>query len=149
MTALTEYTNFATEPLSFPINGKTYTLAPLGIADGLRLADAVTGNDDELNDLSGAALWRMLLGDVWDQMLTDNVPLEAATRAGLTALADHQHGRAFATIVWETGADPKELDRYLTAKAPNRAAKRSRSTAKAPTTKPPVSTSTTKTSPQK
>lgn len=149
MTALTEYTDFAKEPLSFPINGKTYTLAPLGIADGLRLADAIEGNDDDLNDLRGAALWRMLLGDVWDQMIADNVPLEAATRAGLTALADHQNGRAFATVVWETGADPKALDRYLTAKAPNRAAKRSPSTAKAPTTKPRASTSTTKISPLK
>jgi hypothetical protein len=145
--ALSEYQTFATPPLAFPINGKTYALEPLGIAAGLRLAEAITGQDDELNDLKGSALWQLVLGAVWDQMIADGVPLEAATRAGLAALADHQQGRAFAEVIWETGADPKALEKYLTAKAPNRAARRSRSTAAASTTKRRASTSSTKTSP--
>jgi hypothetical protein len=144
--SLSEYQTFATPPLAFPINGKTYTLKPLSIEAGLRLAGAIEDGDAELDDLKGEALWRLLLGDTWDEMRTDGVPLEAATRAGLTALADHQQGRAFAEVIWETGADPKALEKYLTAKAPNRAARRSRGTAKASTTKRPASTSTTKTS---
>jgi hypothetical protein len=144
--ALSEYQTFATPPLAFPINGKTYTLKPLSIEAGLRLAGAIEDGDAELDDLKGESLWRLLLGDTWDEMRTDGVPLEAATRAGLTALADHQQGRAFAEVIWETGADPKALERYLKAKAPNRAARRSPGTAKASTTKRPASTSTTKTS---
>lgn len=141
--ALSEYTNFATEPLAFPINGKLYKMAPLSIRAGLRLANAVEGGDDELDDLKGEALWRLLLGDVWDDMIADGVPLEAATRAGLAALADHQQGRAFAEVIWETGADPKALEKYLTAQAPSRASRRSPSTAKATTTKRPAVTNGT------
>jgi hypothetical protein len=144
--ALSEYQTFATPPLEFPINGKTYRLEPLGIAAGLKLADALTDPESELNDLKGAALWKLLLGDIWDQFIEDGVPVEAATRAGITALADHQEGRAYAEVVWETGADPKALEKFLKAKAPNRAARRSPATAKASTTKRPASTSTTKTS---
>jgi hypothetical protein len=141
--ALSEYTTFATPPLAFPINGKVYTLAPLGIAAGIKLAGAIVDGDPELDDLKGEALWKLILGTVWDEMITDGVPLEAATRAGLTALADHQEGRAFAEVIWETGADPKALEKYLTAKAPNRASRRSPSTAKATTTKPRAATSGT------
>jgi len=147
--ALSEYTTFATPPLAFPINGKTYTLAPLGIEAGIRLAAAIVGKDDELNDLSGSALWRLVLGTVWDDMIADGVPLEAATRAGLAALADHQQGRAFAEVIWETGADPKALEKYLTEQlTPNRATRRSPSTAKATTTRKPVSTSGTTSRPK-
>lgn len=144
--ALSEYTTFATKPLAFPINGKTYTLEPISIPAGMRLAEAIEGGDTELDDLKGVALWQLLLGATWDEMIADGVPLEAATRAGLAALADHQQGRAFAEVIWETGADPKALQKYLTAKAPNRAARRSPSTAKASTTNPRASTSSTKTS---
>jgi hypothetical protein len=137
--ALPPYEEFAQEPLVFPIGGKNYTLPPRGIPDGIALADIISGKDEAAQELSGVDLWRMLLGDVWDQMIADGVPLEAATSAGLTALADFQYNREYAEQVWRRETGPK---------APtNRKARRSKSstsTAAANTTPSPASTSGTR-----
>jgi len=134
--ALTPYESFAEEPLQFPISGKTYTLKPIDIPAGIRLAEIVSGKDKAAKNLAGEALWKLLLGSLWDEMVADGVPLAAATRAGLTALADYQYGREMAEAAWESGADPKALTVYLTSKTGNRATRRSAGTGKATTTKP-------------
>jgi len=108
-----------------PINGKNYTIPPLGAADGLRFSGVLksgaeeTWSDDEFK--------RVFLGSAYDEMLADNVPETAVSRAAITALAEFKSGRAAAEIMWETNGDPKALTSYVS-KNLNRASRRSSST---------------------
>lgn len=134
-----------TDPLVLPIGGKEYTIAPLGAADGIRFTLAsdpkvepedVPGGiptDDEVN--------RMFLGAAYDQMIADNIPGPALTRAVMAAMADHKAGRVAAQILWETGGDPKAVTQ-LANKLANKA-KRKQPTDRATSTKRPDSTSGT------
>ena len=106
---LKAFEDFAPEPLAFPIGGKVYTAKLVGMADGLRLQRVIEGKDDSLSKAEPEVLWRMVLGDAWDEMMADNVPIEAASRAALAALADFQFGRAEAERVWEAGISPEAL----------------------------------------
>lgn len=147
MTELSDYSEFAEGPLRFPINGKVYELPPIGIEDGIVLAGIVSGKNKAAQKMEGVELWKLLLGPLWDEMIADGVPLEAATRVGLTALADRQYGREMAEITWETGADPKALQPYLRKQAAaqgNRATRRSNSTGGAKKTPSRASTKGTK-----
>ncbi|MCU1408462.1 MAG: hypothetical protein JWM23_542 [Microbacteriaceae bacterium] len=151
MTELRDYSAFAEGPLVFPINGKRYELGELGIEAGITLAGIVTGKNKVAARMEGVELWKLLLGPLWDEMIEDGVPLAAATRAGLTALADHQYGRDVAEITWETGADPKVLEPYLEARAAktaNRATRRSNSTGGAKKTPSRASTRATSSRPK-
>ena len=131
------------DPLVLPINGKSYTVPAVGLADGIKLTAALDPEsktpvtDDEFN--------RMLLGTAYNEMLADNVPGPAVIRASLTALADFQKGRETAEIMWETGGDPKALTAWVKA-ATNRAQRRSTGTGAAKKTPSPASTNGTKTS---
>lgn len=106
---LKAYEDFAPEPLAFPISGKMYVAPQIGVADGLLLQRAIEGKDDSLNDAPPEVLWRKVLGAAWDEMMADNVPIEAASRAALAALADFQYGRSEAERVWEAGISPEAL----------------------------------------
>jgi hypothetical protein len=141
MTELSAYETFAEKPLAFPINGKTYTLPPVGIEAGIEFAGIMSGKNKAWAKKEGVELFKLVLGPMWDQMIADGVPLDAATRVAMTAIADHQYGRDIAIIAWETGADPKALEPYLTARAAettNRATRRSPSTAGATKTPSPA-----------
>lgn len=141
--ALSAYETFAEEPLRFPIGSKVYELKPVGIEAGLKLAGVLTGRDKEFGKKPAEEAWKLVLGDLWDTFIADGVPLEAATRAGLCALADYQYGREAAEAAWEAGADPKALEAYLMKKAPNRASRRSLSTGAGTTTRKRAGTSGT------
>jgi hypothetical protein len=142
--ALEAYESFAEEPLAFPIGTKTYTHTAVTIEAGIRLNAILTGTADDSATLTEIDLWKLTLGPLWDQMIADGVPLHAATRAGLTALTDFQYGRVVAEAAWVAGANPKALEAYMKTPSPNRASRRSPSTAKVTTTKPrAVSTGTT------
>lgn len=146
MTELTDYNKFAEGPLQFPFNGKTYTVPDVSIPEGIRLAGLIDGSDKDAKKMKGADLWQLLLGKAWDEMVADGVPLDFATRAGLTVLADRQYGRDTAVLTWETGADPKAIQPYLelqAAKNGNRAQRRSSSTGGAKKTQPRASTKVT------
>lgn len=146
MTELTDYSEFAEGPLEFPINGKRYVLPELGIEEGLELSGIFSGKDKTFRRKEGVELFKLLLGPLWDQMIADGVSLAAATRAGMTALADRQYGREMAKVAWETGADPKALEPYLqerVAAQGNRASRRSRNTGGAKKTPSPASTKAT------
>lgn len=104
---LKAYEEFADEPLAFPIGGKVYTVPPIGMRDGIRLQRAISGQDDSLKDAPPEELWKLVMGDVWQQMLDDDVPVEAAGRAGAAALTDFQFGREAAEKVWEHGLSPE------------------------------------------
>ncbi|WP_350347262.1 hypothetical protein ABIQ69_11535 [Agromyces sp. G08B096] len=123
MTQLREYTEFSDGPLQFPIRGKVYTAPEIDIPTGMRLNGIVEGTADQ--DMNSVELGQLILGPVWDEMIADGVPLAAATRAVSVAMADFLYGREYAQAYWETGNDPKALEKRL---APNRASRRSTST---------------------
>lgn len=135
--ALSAYEEFAKEPLVFPIGGKNYTLKPVDIPTGHKLLGLINGKDKDFAKAPSEELWKLLLGDLWEEFEKDGVPQEAAVRAGLTALADWQYDRETAEAAWEAGADPKALQAYMQAKAAtaNRATRRSTSTGAAKKTR--------------
>lgn len=99
------------EPLAFPIRGKVYTLGPVGIDAGLRLSAILAGTEKAPKDQQ--VVFRLAMGDVWDEMRADGVPVEAGLRAGLSAMADFQSGRLAAEAIWEAGVDPKALEAWI------------------------------------
>lgn len=130
------------EPLRLPYRGKVYEIAPVGLLDAPILWEALERPEE--STLSGQDFRRMLLGATWDQLVADNVPLEMAVRAEMTALADFRAGRETAEYMWETGSDPKVLAAWAasrTLESPNSATDAGTST---PT---PASTPGTRTSP--
>lgn len=114
---LKAYEEFAAEPLAFPIAGKTYTVGPVGFREGIKLQRVLVGEDDSLDDAPAEEAWRLVLGPVYDEMVADNVPIEALSRAGLAALADFRFGREAAERTWESGLDPKALEAAVAAAA--------------------------------
>ena len=154
MTELSDYSAFAEPPLSFPINGKRYTVPPLGIEAGLVLQGVIAGTDKTFAKKNAVDLWKLVLGSLWDEMVADGVPLDAATRAGVAALADHQYGRVIAEAAWEAGEDPNRLAAYMDKKAAeqkaagNRATRRSKSTGTATKTPSRASTKATTSRPR-
>jgi hypothetical protein len=121
MTTFKDYSEIV-EPLVLPIHGKSYTIPPIGIKDGLAF-DAILKADDE-SSMSDEEFRRVFLGAALDEMRADNVPGPAVTRAAMTALADYQRGRDVAEVMWETGGDPRALAEREKAQTPNRAARR-------------------------
>lgn len=107
-----DYSEFA-DPLRLPVNGKVYEIPPVGIRDGLK----ITASTEQNTPLSNEDFRRTLLGDVYEQLLADNIPGPAFARIVLTALAEFQYGRATAEITWETGGDPKALQALKTREA--------------------------------
>ncbi|MFB2596597.1 hypothetical protein ACEXQE_02280 [Herbiconiux sp. P17] len=112
MTELKSFEEVSDGPLAFPIKGKKY-VHTLSIEAGVALAGVLSGRDKAFQKKEGVELWKLLLGPLWEEMIADGVTLEAATRAGVTALADAQYGRRFAEATWELGADPETIAKYL------------------------------------
>lgn len=110
--ALKAYEDFAAEPLAFPIGGKTYVVPALGLAEGVKVEQILSGKVD-VNDHPQDFMWQLVLGSAWDEMQADNVPAEAAARAGLAAVQDFQFGREAAEATWEAGIDPKALAAFF------------------------------------
>lgn len=124
--AFKDYSELA-DPLKLPINGKVYTIDAVGLADGIKLTAALSGEEDAPT-IPDAEFNRILLGSAYEEMLADNVPGPAVVRASLTALADFQKGRATAEILWETGGNPKALTAWVEANS-NRAQRRAKTAA--------------------
>lgn len=106
--------------LEFPIGGKTYVIPELPYQAMLTLEKAKAGEKTYLDDAPPEETWRIVMGHVYDDMVTDNVPGEALMRAGLAALAFFEFGREVAEAVWETGIDPKALSAAIQAQAQGR-----------------------------
>lgn len=143
MTQFKDFDELA-DPLILPIKGKLYTIPPVGAADGIRFNLAADPTVKDASPISDEEFFRIFLGTAYDEMVADNIPGAALIRAAYAALADFQSGRGAAVIMWETGGDPKAIEAYSRAHAPNRAARRSKPTAAANSTKRPASTSGTK-----
>ena len=104
-----DFAEFA-DPLALPINGKTYVVPPIGVQDGINLLLMI----EEKKPLTNEQLGRMLLGAAYDTLMGDNVPADAFQRVIMTALAEFQHGRATAELIWETGGNPKAIQAATT-----------------------------------
>lgn len=130
----------ASDPLAFPIRGKNYTVPEMPYDDWLTIQQIQSG---KVTELEGPAeeTWRLVLGSAWDEMVADNVPAEALSRAGLAALTFVQFGREMAESVWEAGLDPKAVAAAIV----ERQSSTSTSTASAPET-PSLDSSTPTTS---
>lgn len=137
-----DYAELAGELLQLPINGKTYTIPAISAKNGIQaqqlIQRSLNGESIPMSELAP-----LVMGPAYQQMLDDDVPAAAFTRAQLTALADFQSGRKAAEVTWETSGDPKELKRFLKEKTTKRDG--------ATTTPKPASTNGTKrkTSPKK
>jgi hypothetical protein len=147
--ALSAYESFANENLVFPIGGKNYELKPVSIPNGIILQGLIAGKDEDLAEAPTSELWKLVLGDLYEEFIKDGVSAAALARAGLAAIAEYQYGRQTAIAAWEAGADPKALADYMERKFPtNRASRRSTSTGGAKKTPSRASTKGT-TSPVK
>jgi hypothetical protein len=91
-------------PLIVPVRGKEYTLPAVTLSDGLKIhASRNNGAALEYQEL-----YRIILGDVHEQMLADHVPGDVVDRVFLTAYTDFTSGRDSAEEVWQNGV-PKAL----------------------------------------
>ena len=129
--------------LEFPIAGKTYVIPELPYQSMLTLEKAKAGEATYLDDAPPEETWRIVMGDVYDDMKADNVPGEALARAALATLAFFEFGRDIAEAVWETGIDPKALDEAIRAQTGREGSKPSPSTAAASSTRKRASSSGT------
>jgi len=103
---LKAYEDVVNEPLAFPIGGKIYTPPPLSAQAGIYIVKALAGDPDVANEPS-RNLWQTLLGPAYDEMIADDVPMDALSRAGFAMLGDFQNNREAAVRVWESGIDPE------------------------------------------
>lgn len=111
-----DFDEFAAEPITLGYRGKKYTLPMPDVETGLRLTRMIAesqSEDSQFADMPIEDLWKMLLADVYDEMLADKVPHAFLTRVALTSMSDFQYGREVAEMVWEAGADPKAMQAYL------------------------------------
>lgn len=138
--------NDLVEPLVLPIGDREYTIPPVTIGNGVRYRLFLEGKEE----ISDDEAFRLFLGPALDQMTADDVPETARLRAFFTAQADFLRGRKVAEMIWETGGDPKAVDRWLgttpETSTPPQPVTPSPEPDAATTTKRPASTSTTKTS---
>jgi len=91
-------------PLVIPIRGKEYTLPTVSLQDGLRIHASKSGGEA----LTGEELYKILLGDAWEQMTADGIGGDVLDRVFLTAYADFTSGRDSAEEAWENGV-PKAM----------------------------------------
>lgn len=145
--ALKAWEEFTPEPLSFPIGGKRYVVKPLGYKAGLRIEEILSS--DSLEGVTNEDLWRLGLGETFNEMVADDVSPKAIARAGMATITDYRHGREAAELVWEAGLDPEALTAAATAVTQQRESASSTGTGEANETQQPASTSGTRTSPKK
>lgn len=100
-----EYEAFE-NPLILTIRGKQYTIPPVSMPDGARLAVSLQDGGEPLNNDEFRAI---ILGGVWDELFADKVPAAAAALVMATALAEFTGGREAAEAVWKAGLNPKAV----------------------------------------
>ncbi|WP_076260876.1 DUF7426 family protein [Intrasporangium flavum] len=118
---------FTPEPLIFPMpNGTDYEVPPVDIDRGWRLSQLMSKSQAELDaaDETDEDLFRLVLSDeLWDRMRTESVPIDAAWRAGMAALAHfrivdqgqgpladiHAAAMLAAEAIWESGIHPEAV----------------------------------------
>jgi len=139
--ALKSWDEVGPDPLTFPIGGRTYVLRDT-LKTGLHILE-LFADEDELKGMTNADLWRLGLGDLYDEMVENGAPGEAIARAGVTALTFYRHGRAAAEFIWENDLDPEALA-AAAAQVKQKDQAASSSTGEASETPSPASTSGTR-----
>jgi hypothetical protein len=127
------------EPLVLPINGKKYTIPPITLDGGVKLADGLSTKTKTI--LTDEEFLSITLGAALDEMRADSVKPEAIERAARTAYADYLRDRGTALVLWKTGGDPKAMTELVSAALEE--ASTSTTTAEASTTPSPKSGSGT------
>ena len=131
-------------PFEFEINGKTYTVTPIGEREYTEYLNWQTIIAGEKEAPGPAEEGPMLLGaDVYDSMVGDKVPAAAIRRAMLTVITDLRMNREAAEQVWERGLSPELLAPTTSGADSAQGSTRSNSTGEANETQKPASTTTT------
>lgn len=122
MSAFPDLDEFFDDTLRLPISGKVYVIQPVDSKTGLNMqrmmtiaTQAAVGVDIspeqvaalELDDAGEDQLYRLALGDVYDQLVADGVNWPRLKHAGLTAYFFQITGREMAEKVWATGGPGK------------------------------------------
>lgn len=105
------------EPLVFEIGPKKYEIPELDYRSMLTIHKVKAGEATELDDMTAEDTWRIVMGPTWDEMVADNVPAEAISRAGLATLTYFEMGREAAEAIWENGIDPKAVAAAILSRA--------------------------------
>ena len=148
-----------TKPLPLPVGDVTYEVQPIGYEDGLTLMSVGDGKSDVITDDSpDEVLYRLCMGDTWQQMLDAKCPYPVMVRAGLASIQyqgallnglDTEAAIAIAEPTWESSIDPEALAALAAAtpttapSSPSKTSKPSTSSASARGTRSRVSTRTT------
>ena len=130
-------------PFEFEINGKTYTVTPIGereYTEYLNWQSIIVGEKEAPAPADEGA---MLLQDAYDQMLADGVPAAAIRRAMLTVITDLRMNREAAEQVWERGLTPELLAPTTSGADQAQGSTPSSSTGEANETQKPASSTTT------
>ncbi|MDF7641724.1 hypothetical protein PT279_09025 [Bifidobacterium sp. ESL0784] len=110
--AFKDFSDIAPDPLELPIDGRTYTIPAVSAADGLKAWQWIhSGKKDDGQPAKVEDIAGILLGDMQQKLIKDNVSWQALNRVYLTVISDFTNGRRSAEAMWETGGDPKALER--------------------------------------
>lgn len=139
--AFEDYSTFI-EPIKIPIHGKEYTMPMVGAQLGVRITLMAEQAKRRMqvqmqNDQAAAeaeevgldapepeplpeytiedATTKELLGDVYQEMIDDDVPLILVELAAQTVYHDFLFGREAAEAFWNSGGDPKATAKALPA----------------------------------
>lgn len=142
--AFVDYETFA-NPIELPIRGKTYVLPEIGAKLGVRLQllmDQAVAQAKYYNDADQARQKaeeageeppvfdtppevtekdptpQEMLGDVYDEMVEDDVPMKVIRLASTVLSQDFYFNREAAEEYWAAGGDPKEMAKKLPASNP-------------------------------
>ena len=111
------------EPLVFPIGDKEYKIPPVGVTVGWQLAE-IFEKPAKTARLKNEQLFRMAMGDVYEEMVNDGVGLRTVFRAGMACLAHFQTLSSGGTTedamraadgIWEAGIGPKAVEEWAAA----------------------------------
>lgn len=125
--------------LDLPFRGKTYSIPEVGASTGAKyhmqvaqarerqriaeeneraFAEAEEAGETPpeptpLPDAPDEPTNEELLGDVLETMLEDDVPASVIRAAAMTAYYDFMVGRDAALVYWNSGGDPKALEKFV------------------------------------
>lgn len=104
-----DYTEFSArnDALVLPYKGKGYRIPDVGIRTAAILHGISAGAEEAPKEWSGDKFYRVLLGEAYEEMLADNVPVPFVQRATTTVWTDVVKGRVAAVAMWELGDDPE------------------------------------------
>lgn len=139
-------------PLVLPVGASTYEVAPVGYTAGLELQDVMNGKHKTITKKSpDADVFRLCMGETWDQMEKDGQPYPVMLRAGVASIqfqsalvsgVDMDAALAIGEQAWDANIDPEAMAAAITAATQQAAATSTTSTSTASAGKTPRRAST-------